>query len=141
MRKRGEWSGGDDNLFRLCECSDLVFQPEEIDACLPSDGCVGLCKQGGGDIDAADAALECGGREPSEVADHPSADTYEQRATGGSPFGKLSPYIAKGLYAFAFLSGCHCNHAYIITFNKLLQFGQDGALNIGVGYQKGLVRT
>ena len=53
-----ERRGGDDNLFRLCECSDLVFKPEEIDAGLASDGGVGLCQQGSGDIDAADPAFE-----------------------------------------------------------------------------------
>lgn len=70
----GEEAVVDEDAFGLVECTDFVFEPVEVDACLTTDGGVYLREQGGGDVDAGDAPFEAGGGEPADVCDHPSPD-------------------------------------------------------------------
>ena len=66
----------ENNRSSIVEHPDLILQTSEVNACLAADAGVDHRKQGGGDIDVIDAALESGCRKAAQISHHATSYIY-----------------------------------------------------------------
>ena len=94
--KLARWQGaervgiGNDEAW-LMEGPDEIFAAGSVDAGLAADGTIDLGDDGGGDLNAGNAAVVNGGSESREVADHAAAESHEH---GGSVEPRLNHGVA-----------------------------------------------
>ena len=84
--KLARWQGAErvgigNDVARLMEGPDEIFAAGGVDAGLAADGTIDLGDDGGGNLNAGNAAVVNGGSESREVANHAAAESHEH---GGS---------------------------------------------------------
>ena len=80
VRQAGQGAGVGEDEPRLVEGADQVFARPGVDAGLAADRAVDLRQQGRRDLHEIDAAQQCRGGKPGEVADDAAAERHQHRA-------------------------------------------------------------
>ena len=100
-----EGGAHDDGLCRV-EGADFILERVEVDTGLATYGCVDHGEQGGGDIDAADAALIGGCGKAAKVGDHAAAYIEQERVAGGAVGAQFVPYVGEGAQVLVVVACC-----------------------------------
>ncbi len=137
-RQGREQGGVGDDDARLMEQADQVLALGRVDRGLAADRGIHLGQQGGGNLRKGDAALEHGGGEAGEIADHPAAQRHDQALAVDLHVEQRAGQFLQPCKAFAAFAGRHHDGTGVDAglAQALQQWGEMEVRDMVVGHHR-----